>query len=114
MSASAMLFNLKDDHRYRVLKIIAPSEPIVLKRADCSTYRSFLRTPAHVLVSAPQMVTQSTQTDPPPSATDDPLGHDILQRCSPDAVEVYRQGRPYCTGDVHWSTLPEPAQSEQH
>ena len=37
----------------RVLKIIATSGPIVLKRIDGSTYRSFLRIPAHVLFSAP-------------------------------------------------------------
>ena len=78
--------NLKDDHQYRVLKIIAPSGPIVLKAIDGSTYRNFLRTPAHVLASAPQMVNQSTQTDPLPSTTDDPLARAILQCCGPDAV----------------------------
>ena len=38
--------NLKDDHQYRVLKIIAPSGPIDLKRTDGSTYRISLF-PAH-------------------------------------------------------------------
>ena len=59
--------NLKDDHQYRVLKTFAPSGPIVFKRTDGSTHRSFLRTPAHVAVSAPQIVSRSTQTDPPAS-----------------------------------------------
>ena len=101
--------NLKDDHQYRVLKIFAPSGPIVFKRLDGSTHhRSFLRTPDHVVISAPPMVNQSTQTDPPPSASDDPLAHAILQCCGPAAVAAYHQGRPYCLGDVHWVTLPEP------
>ena len=59
------------------------------------------------------MVTQSTQTDPPPPATDDALAHDILQGCGPAAVEAYHQDRPVCTDDVHWSALPEPKQSDQ-
>ena len=33
--------NLKDDHQYRVLKIFAPFRPIVFKRTDGSTHRSF-------------------------------------------------------------------------
>ena len=99
--------NLKDDHQYRVLKIFAPSGPIVFKRTDGSTHRSFLRIPAHVVISAPQMVNRSTQTDPLPPATDDPLAQAILQCCGLDAVAVYHQGRPYCLGDVHWVTLPE-------
>ena len=103
--------NLKDDHQYRVLKIIVPSGPIVLKRTDGSTYCSFLCTPPHVLVSALQMVTQSTQTDPPLSATDDPLALAILQSCGLDAIEAYHQGRPYCLGDIHWVTLPETTKS---
>ena len=97
--------NLKDDHQYRVLKIIAPSGLIVLERTNGSTYRSFLPTPAHVLFIAPQMVTQSNQTDPPPSATDDPFTHAILQRCRPDTVEAYHQGPHYCLGDTHSNTL---------
>ena len=105
--------NLRHDHQYRDLKTIAHSGPIVLRRTDRFTYRSFLRTPAHVLVSAPQMVTQSTQTAPSPPATDDPLAEDNGQCCGPAAVKAYRQGRPYCTGDVPWSTLPEPTQSDQ-
>ena len=75
--------NLKDDHQYRVLKIIAPSGPIVFKRSDGSTYRSFLRTPAHVVIKAPQMVNRSTQSDPLPSTPNDPLAHAILQCCGP-------------------------------
>ena len=99
--------NLKDDHQYRVLKIFVPSGPIVLKRTDGSTHRSFLRTPAHVVIGAPQLVSRSTQTDPPPPATDDTLTQAILQCCGPDAVAAYHQGRPYCLGDVLWVTLPE-------
>ena len=52
------------------------------------------------------MVNRSTQTDPPSSATDDPLADSILQCCGPDAVDAYHQGRAYCLGDVHWVTLP--------
>ena len=99
--------NLKDDHQNRVLKIIAPSGPIVIKRTDGSTYRRFLLTPAHVLVRAPQMVHQSTQTDPLPSTTNHPLAHAILQGCGRDAVDVYHRSRPYCLGNVHWLTLLE-------
>ena len=99
--------NLADNHQYRVLKIFALSGPIVFKRADGSTHRSFLRTPDHVVIRAPPMVSRSTQTDHPASATDDPLADAILQCCGPDAVDAYHQGRPYCLGDVHWLTLPE-------
>ena len=95
------LVNLTDDHQYGVLKIFAHSEPIVFKRTDGSTHRSFLRTPDHVVIRAPQMVNRSTQTDSPPSATDVPLAQAILQCCGPDAVQAYHQGRPYCLGDVH-------------
>ena len=100
------VMNLKDDHQYRVLKIFAPSGPVVFKRTDGLAQRSFLRTPAHVVISAPQMVIRSTQTDPQHPATDDPLAQAILQCCGPDAVAAYHQGRPYCLGDVHWVTLP--------
>ena len=102
---------LKYDHQYRVLKIFAASGPIVFKRTDGSAHRSFLRTPTHVVSSAPPMVNRSTQTDPPTSATDDPLAQAILQCCGPDAVDAYHQGRPYCLGDVHWVTLPETIKS---
>ena len=101
------IVNLKDDHQYRVLKIFAPSGPIVFKGTDGYTYRSFLRTPDHVVIRAPPMVNRSTQTDPPGSATDDPLADSIVQCCGPDAVDAYHQGRPYCLGDVHWVTLLE-------
>ena len=53
------------------------------------------------------MVNRSTQTDPPPSTTDDPLAQAILQCCGPAAVDAYHQGRPYCLGNVHKITLPE-------
>ena len=95
------IVNLKDDHTYRVLKLFAPSGPIAFKRTDGSTYRSFLRTPAHVVIRAPPMVNRSTQTDPPPSATDDPLAQAILQCCGPNGVAAYHQGRPHCLGAVH-------------
>ena len=71
------IVNLKDDHQFWA---------IVFKRSDGSTHRSFLRTPAHVVISAPPMVNPSTQTDPPPSTTDDPLAQAFLQNCDPDAV----------------------------
>ena len=99
--------NLKHDHQYCVLKIFAPSGPIVFKRTDGSTHRSFLRNPDHVVIRAPPMVNRSTQTDLPSSAIDDALADSILQCCGPAAVTAYHQGRPYCLGDVHWVTLPE-------
>ena len=99
--------NLTDDHQYRVLKIFAPSGPIVFKRTDGSTHRSLLCTPDHVVIRAPPMANRSTQNDPPSSATDDPLANSILQCCSPAAVTAYHQGRPYCLGDVHRVTLLE-------
>ena len=101
------IVNLKDDHKYRVLKIFAPSGPIVFKRTDGSTHRSFLRTTDHVVIRAPQTVNRSTQTDPPIPTTDDPLEDSILQRCGPAGVLAYHQGRLYCLGDVNWVTLPE-------
>ena len=101
--------HLKDDHQYRVLKIFAPSGPIVFKRLDGSTqHRSFLRTPDHVVISAPPMINKSTQTDPQQTTFDDPLVHAILQCCGPNAVAAYHHGRPYCLGDFHWVTEPEP------
>ena len=101
------IVNLKDGHKYRVLKLFAPSGPIVFKRTDGSTHRSFLRTPDHVVIGAPQTVDRSTQTDPPISATDDPLEDSIQQCCGPADDVAYHPGRPYCLGDVHWGTLPE-------
>ena len=101
------IVNLKDDHHYRVLKIFAPSGPIVFKRTDGSTHRCFLRTPDHVVIRAPPMVSRSTQTDPQLSATDDHLADAILQCCGPDAVDAYHQGRPYFFGDVQLVTLPK-------
>ena len=99
--------NLKDDNQYRVLKIFATSGPIVFKRTDGSTSRSFLRTHPHVVISVTPMVNRSTQTDPPPSVTDDLLAQAILQCCGPGAIEAYHHGRPYCLSDVYWLTLHE-------
>ena len=99
--------NLIDNHQYLVFKIFAPSGPIVFKRTDGSTHRSFLRTLDHVVIRAPPTVNRSTQTDPPSSATDDPLADSILQCCGPAAVTAYHQGQPFCLGDGHWVTLPE-------
>ena len=101
------IVNLKDDQQYRVLKFFAPSGPIVFKRTDDSTHGSFLRTPAHVVISAPQMVNRSTQTDPLSSSKDDPLAQAILHFCGPDVVAAYHHGRPHCLGGVHWLTVPE-------
>ena len=84
------IVNIKDDHQYRVLKIFAHSGPIVFKRTDGSTHRSFLRTPDHVVIRAPPMVMRSTQTDPQLSATNDPLADAVLQCCGPDAVDAYQ------------------------
>ena len=106
--------HLKDDQQYRVLKIIATSGSNVLKCNNGSNYRSFLRIPAHVLFKAPQMATQSTHNDPPPSATDGPLAHDILQCCSSAAVEAYRQSHPFCMGNIDWITLSKHIQGDQH
>ena len=83
------LVNLTDHHQCRVLKIFAPSGAIVFKRNDGSTHRSFLPTPDHVVIRAPPMLDRSTQTDPPPPASEDPLAHAFLQCCGPDAVEPY-------------------------
>ena len=99
--------NVKGNHQFRVLKTIAPSGPIVLKRTAGSTYRSFLRTPAHAVISASPMVNRSTQTDPPPSTTDDHLAQAILQCCRPDAVEAYHPSCPHCLRANHWITLAE-------
>ena len=93
--------NLKDDHQYRVLEMFAPSGPIVFKRTDGSTHRSFLRTPAQVVINAPPKVNQTTQTDSRLSTSDDPLAQVILQCYGADAVDAYHLGRPYCLGDVH-------------
>ena len=101
------IVDLKHDHKYRVIKIFAPSGPIVFKRIDGLTHRCFLRTPDHFVIKASPMVNRSTQTDPRLFATDDPFADAILQCCGPDAVAAYHQGRPYCLGDVHWITLPE-------
>ena len=102
------IVNLKDDHQYRVLKIFAPSGPIV----------SNALTAPPIIVSYELLTTLSSAllqwsiglhklTPPPSSATDDPLAASILQCCGPDAVDAYHQGRPYCLGDVHWVTLLE-------
>ena len=72
------IVNLKDDHQYRVLKIFAPAGPVVFKRTDGSTHRSFLRTLDHVVIKAPPMVNTSTQTDPQLSVSHDPLADAIL------------------------------------
>ena len=102
------IVDLKDDHKFRVLKIFAPSGPIVFKRLDGSTqHRSFLRTPDHIVIKAPPMVHRSTQTDPPLFDTADPLADAILQCCGPNAVAAYHQGHPYCLGDFHWVPDPE-------
>ena len=92
---------LLDDNEYRLLKITPPPGPVVLKRTNHTTYRSFLRAPSQLFISAPRRDHQSTQTAPQPVTTDDPLAHDILQCCGPSAQHAYNQGRPYCLGDFH-------------
>ena len=93
--------HLLDNNQYRILKITSPPGPVVLKRTNHTTYRSFLRTPSQLLISPPRMVNQSTQTDPQPVATDDPLARAIFHCCGPHAVEAYTKGHPYRLGDFH-------------
>ena len=93
--------HLLDNNQYRVLKITSPPGPVVLKRTNHTTYRSFLRAPSQLFISAPRMANQSTQTDPPPVATDDTLAQAILKCCGPSAVDAYTKGQPYCLGDFH-------------
>ena len=71
--------HLLDDSQYHVPKITPPPGPVNLKRINHSTYRSFLRAPSQLLISAPRVVNQSTQTDPQSTDTDDPLARDFLQ-----------------------------------
>ena len=52
-----------DDNKYRVPKITPPSGPVVRKRTDHKTYRSFLRSPSQLFVTAPRMGFQFTQTE---------------------------------------------------
>ena len=92
---------LPGDNEYSVHKITPPPGPVVLKRTNHTTYRSFLRAPSQLFISASRMVHQSTQTAPQPVTTADPLAHDILQCCGASAVHAYNQGRPYCLGDFH-------------
>ena len=99
--------NLRDDHQYRVLKRFAPFEQIAFKRTDGSPYRSFLRTPANLVISALPVFNQPTQTDQPPSSSDDPHAQAKPQCCGPDAIEAYHQGRLYGFGDIQRITLPE-------
>ena len=91
---------LLDDNQYPVLEITPPPEPVVLKRTNHTTYRSFLRAPSQLFISAPRMVNQFMQTDPQPADTDDHLARPSLQCCGTSAVHAYNQGRPYCLGDV--------------
>ena len=81
--------------------ITSPPGPVVLKRTNHTTYRSFLRTPSQLFISPPRMVNQSTQTGPQPVATDDPLAHAIFQCCGPPAVDAYTKGQLNCLGDFH-------------
>ena len=89
------------DNQYRLLKITPPPGPVVLRRTNDTTYRNFLRAPAQLFISAPCLVTQSTQTDPQPTDTDDPIALDNFQCSGAFAVHAYNQGRPYCLGDFH-------------
>ena len=75
-----------DDSQYCILKITPHPGPAILKRTNHSRYRSFLRAPLQLFISAPPMVTQSTPTNSQPTDTDDPIARDILQCCDPAAV----------------------------
>ena len=98
--------NLLDNSQYRVLKIVTPTGPIVLKRTDHSTYCSFLRTPAHIQIRAPAMVTQSTQTESRTSSAADPVARENLNCCGPVAVDACHQGRPYCPRSLQLPASP--------
>ena len=102
------MIHLLNDSQYRLLKIAPPLGPVILKKTNLSTYRSFLRAPSQLFISTPRMVNQSTQTDFQPTDTDDPLARDTLQDCAPAAVEAYHRGGPYCVSEIHFIDLPEP------
>ena len=70
---------LLDNSQCRDLKITPPAGPVVLKRTNHTAYRKFLRAPSQFFISAPRMVSQSTQTDTPPIDTIDHLACAILQ-----------------------------------
>ena len=91
--------NLLDDHQYHIPKFFAFSGPFVFKRTNHSTYRSFQRTSSHLSITAPQLVTQSTQADPP-SAIDHTLARAFLRCWGPAAVGDYHHGRPFCMVDI--------------
>ena len=99
--------HLLDDSQYRILEITPPPGPVILKKTNHSTYRSPLRAPSQLFISAPGIVNQSTETDSKPTDNDDPISRDILQCCGPAAVEAYHRGRPKCIGDIHFVDLPK-------
>ena len=80
--------HLLDDSQYRILKITPPSGPVILKKANHSTNRRFLRAPSQLLLAS--------------------FARDLFQCCGPAVVEAYHQGRPYCFGDIYFADLPEP------
>ena len=92
---------LLDDNHYRVLKVTPPPGPVVLKCTNHAMYPSFLRAPSQLFISAPRLVNQSTQTDPQPVATDDPLAGAFFQCCGRSAVDAYTKVQAYCLGDFH-------------
>ena len=65
--------HILDDSYYRRFKIAPPSVPVILKRTNHSTYRSFLLAVSQLLISSPRMVNQSTQIDSQPTDTEEPL-----------------------------------------
>ena len=46
--------HLLDDNETRVFNITPPPGPVVLKRNNHTTYRSFLRAPSQLFISAPR------------------------------------------------------------
>ena len=94
--------HLLDDNQYRVLKIISSTGPIVLKRTNHSSYRSFLRSPDQLVISNPQTDTRSIQTEQLPTGTTDPLEQSIWLCCGSAAVTAYHLGAPTCLGSIHF------------
>ena len=90
------MVRLLDDSQYRLPKIMPPPGPVVLKRTNHTTHRSFSRDPTQLFISAPRIVNQFTQNDPHLVDIDDHLARSILQCCGASAVQAYNQGQPYC------------------
>ena len=58
------MVQLLDESQYPIIKITPPRGPVILKRTNHSTYRSFLWAPSQLFISAPHMVNQSIFLNP--------------------------------------------------